>query len=99
MPSPKRRAKLRSGALSESEFMHLRFGGSWFDGAGGFSFAHRDGSGTWVVDEVAARAAWEAHRDEIWDQTDPPFIPWAARKWDGAAGEIDPYEHLYAGAD
>ena len=45
------------------------------------------------IDERLARAAWAEHRDEQ-IEGHAPYTCWAAREYEGAPGDISPYEHL-----
>lgn len=47
-------------------------------------------------DEDEAAVAWSEHREEVATAARPPLVPWAAIRFDGAAGHSSPYCHLGA---
>lgn len=85
----RRRVARERRGLSPAEHFYLRFGH-------GLGFAGRDpDDGTWVVDERAARDAWEEYRGELTAEAAAHgYIPWAARHFDGLLGKVSPYEDL-----
>jgi hypothetical protein len=60
----------------------------------GPGFHYPDLDGTWTLDEPAARAAWAAYRQELWERTASGLIPWAAVAFDGRQGRTSRYAHL-----
>ncbi len=62
---------------------------------GSYPFSWRDPAGDLRTDESEARAAWREHRDELLAEAAlGDLIPWAARRFEGMAGQVHPYEHL-----
>lgn len=86
----RRNPRARRGLTPEETFF-LRFG-LVIAGTAGRPFTE-DPDGSPAL--IEARAAWRANRDELIAAA-RPYIPWAARTFDGAAGGVSPYDHLRA---
>ena len=62
---------------------------------GSHPFSWRDSVGDLQTSESEVRAAWREHRDELLaSAAEQGLIPWAARRFEGMAGQVHPYEHL-----
>lgn len=88
----RRRTRERAGLTSaERRFLrsgHITVGDS--DVAG----FHVMDAGVWRLDVRAARAAWRASAADVWADTAPGLVPWAARVFDGAEGHSSHWCHL-----
>jgi hypothetical protein len=85
------------GGLTREERDWLRWGTTfnYIEPGTVAGFLGRDPEGGFHVDEKAAGRAWKEHRDEMLAEA-APFIPFAARRFEGMAGDVSPYEHLRA---
>lgn len=95
MPSPRRRPRAHTpGGILQAERAYFRWGHAWGEPAPRWQKVRRiAGINEYSIDETAARAQWAEFRDEITAEA-APWTPWAAKEWDGAPGDVSPYDHL-----
>lgn len=92
-----RRRVVQRDQLSRGDRSFLRWGSP--HGAE-CSFTWKDADGEWQTDLDAAFDAWLLHRDELLaEAAKHGLIPWAAREFEGMAGRVSPYEHLWQPTD